>query len=356
MIYIVFRVILETLIGVISWLFVRKEYIPHINCKNTLVKINKIKNFSPSPWAPGPYSQTIYANIFIRKRHVYTRKETLKTDDSAYVSLDWKESNSMSENTPLVLICPGIAGHHESRMPVHYTDMFYDMGWRSVVYTRRGHGHNSLSSGRLPSYCDMDDMKLVVDHIVSEFPKSPKLILGFSMGGNLVMKYLCQENKDNRHFEAGICICCGFDIAKVIENISKNSVINRLVTGNLYKLLHLKTNDIKELDKILIKQFGFNSIDDYYKSVSCHMCYDDIETPLLIINSDDDPLTSPELSHTDIQYENEKIIVVTSPKGGHLGCLEGWRGTYWYDVLIKEFLNNFPVFFSKIDNQNIFNI
>ena len=60
-------------------------------------------------------------------------------------------------------------------------------------------------------HCDMEDMSTVVQHVHIRFPRATKLLVGFSAGANIVVKYLGAHFKENP-FAAAVSVCNGHEL------------------------------------------------------------------------------------------------------------------------------------------------
>jgi predicted alpha/beta-fold hydrolase len=293
--------------------------------------------------------------------------------DSVVVSIDWKESPAMIDTTPLVFICPGVASTRDTRTPLFYADAFLEKGWRSLVYTRRGHGGNSLlpTNGDLSkcqpyfTYCDINDLTDVIEHVVKQYPNAPKILVGISAGGNMVLKYI-GEQKGKHPFLGAVCVSSGQDVVHVAKGIKSMPLMNGMMLEFLRKIFIqriddvrtiarargvkldfdrlLKTNDILEFDaKLMLPLFPqYKTVEDYYASFTWYDSIKYIDVPFLALSAIDDPLIHPKAVNCALKasLKNKHIISIETEKGGHLGCLESWSGKSWHEHIICMFIDN----------------
>ena len=111
-------------------------------------------------------------------------------------------------------LCPGICNSSES---VYIRRVVYQaqfQGYRVAVLNHVGVLKNvNITSPRIFSYGNTDDYAGLIKDLSRRYPGTKFICVGFSMGGNLVTKYL-GEKRDNRPDEkivAGISACQGYD-------------------------------------------------------------------------------------------------------------------------------------------------
>ncbi|KXZ51358.1 hypothetical protein GPECTOR_13g846 [Gonium pectorale] len=216
-----------------------------------------------------------------------------------------------------------------------------------------------------PMHCDMDDMETVARHVHSAFPSAPKLLVGFSAGANVVVKYLgLQGNKENP-FVAAVSVCNGHELVPLTKEFLKRPVANTLMAQALQGLLKskyseveqictarglhvdfrgiLSTNNVRQFETELMLQLfpEFSDIDAYYAYNSCHEAFKDVSIPLLAMATCDDPLIHRDLTDHAVNASkgNPNVLSVRTNTGGHLGWLTGWNGRWWQQDVVFSFLD-----------------
>jgi predicted alpha/beta-fold hydrolase len=371
--------LLECVVGLLLWPF-NADLIAEtaqVTCMDTAKNIlilhamnDLLARFQPAPWAVRGVAQTLFASYNPNARYPYSRVESVVMSDSVHVLVHWKELNNLNDAAPIVFLCPGIAGCSNSRTVKTISDVMADHGWRSVVYTRRGHGQSSLlptehlsACKGFPVHCDVDDMADVVKHVRMQFPNAPMLLVGFSAGANLAVKYLGTRAAESP-FMCAVSVCNGHKLVPLTHDFIERPMANAIMTNALQgllaarlaemkqialaKTLHLdfdklrKTVNVREFEEMLMLPLNqqFNTLDDYYTANSCGDHMKDIRVPLLCMATSDDPLIGAELANHAViaSKTNPNIICVQTKRGGHLGWLSGWRGKWWMMDVIERFL------------------
>eukprot|EP01119_Soliformovum_irregulare_P020922 TRINITY_DN6849_c0_g1_i4.p1 TRINITY_DN6849_c0_g1~~TRINITY_DN6849_c0_g1_i4.p1 ORF type:complete len:256 (-),score=41.30 TRINITY_DN6849_c0_g1_i4:107-874(-) len=124
--------------------------------------------------------------------HVTYRSQIINTVDGGTLSLEWVESPSDTEATPTIVLVPGFEGGSISSYVKRAAHDMQRKGYRSVVINFRGYGGIPVTSGKYHNLSDISDLSLAFDGISTKFPKSPLIAVGYSMGANLLVKYLSE--------------------------------------------------------------------------------------------------------------------------------------------------------------------
>jgi hypothetical protein len=186
------------------------------------------------------------------------------------------------------------------------------------------------------------------------------LLVGFSLGGNLVLK-LAGEYGDQPPKEIiGLCaVSPSIDLSASADLIVKRSnwiyeqdfvrrLKRRIRTNHklypeLYDLSGLdETRTIREFDdRFTARAHGFANADDYYYRASSLRLIDRIHIPTLIIHAEDDPFI-PFAPLLDPAVVNNPYILVLAPQhGGHVAFLADDRKTdvdrFWAENRVIEF-------------------
>lgn len=199
-----------------------------------------------------------------------------------------------------------------------------------------------------------DDLDCVVMHARAKGYQEIYLI-GFSLGGNLTLKYL-GERKTYAEIKKAVVFSTPLDLYTSCVKISKPG--NRIYSNRFLKSLKEKVIrkssviaglDLKGIESIdtLIRfddQYtaplhGFQNAMDYYTKCSSIHFLDAISIPSLIVNARNDPFLS-ELCYPIAQFRNHTFIKIENPRhGGHVGFAQfNKNGLYWSEERALSFL------------------
>ena len=235
---------------------------------------------------------------------------------------------------------------------------FNQQGWRSVLMHFRGAGQELNRLPRAYHSGDTADLDFLMSTLNQREPGTKKVIVGVSLGGNVLLKWLGEQGHQST-INAAVAISVPFVL---------NKVANRMNTGfsRLYQT-HL-LNQFKEVfarkatlfknppdalkkaancncfwtfdDQVTAPLYGFNNVHSYYRECSSRKYLRHIATPTLIIHSLDDPFMTADALPTE-QELSDSVILELSKKGGHVGFITGNTiGTpvYWLDQRIPEYI------------------
>ena len=166
--------------------------------------------------------------------------------------------------------------------------------------------------------------------------------------------------------KAAMCVGNPFDLLKVSEEIQNKffGIYNKVLTENVKRKYnqHIETlkpigdklgvdlnetlqgtRTIRDLDEIVTcRQFGYNSVEEYYSKSSCRYTLKHIKTPTMFLNAQDDPIFDKVVIPYEEFLENDNLLLATTRGGGHIGFLKGIMNIeQWFTVPIFEYFSFF---------------
>lgn len=315
-------------------------------------------NFTPPWWARNPHLQTIFPRVFPIQKDLLVENERLKTDDGDFIELAWYRKAKVPKG--IVVIFHGLEGSIESHYAQSLIARLDKLGWWSVLMHFRGCGPTPNNLPRSYHSGDTGDARMLISELATRYPKLNKVAIGFSLGGNMLLKLL-GETPEQNVISSAVAVSPPFDLAMCSESIGKGfSKIyqNYLVTSmkkrfhekakshNYSELIGLDSEDISQLanffdfdDKITGPLHGFEGAHDYYAKCSSIGFLRDIETPTLILHAKDDPFMHPDIVPKCEQLSS-KVRLELSEKGGHVGFIYGkpWSHKVWLHDRIEQHL------------------
>jgi predicted alpha/beta-fold hydrolase len=317
-------------------------------------------SFSPAWWLKNPHCQTIAAKFFRRGHTINTTNETLELPDGDFVDLAWTEKVSPSCSRPIVAVLHGLEGSKNSHYAKGMLSAIKAQGWIGVLMHFRGcsgRPNRMAKSYHSGQTCDVDYFS---QYLADTYPDAKKAIIGFSLGGNVLTKYLA-EQKQNIYQAAGV-ICAPLDLSSCCDRINQGfsrvyqkylvdmlrvSTIEKINTNLLNNIdrKHLdKVRSIREFDQMITAPVnGFRDANHYYQQASGRDVLQQITTPCLIIHASDDPFLCHE-NTTAISVLPEQLTFEISAHGGHVGFITGknpLKPQFWLEQRIPEFLTRY---------------
>ncbi|KAG3140074.1 hypothetical protein PI124_g13992 [Phytophthora idaei] len=321
------------------------------------------KKFYPLWYLCNGHLQTLqlsWANEMDPTPAIPYERQLLDMPDGGVVSLDWAllPSSAKDDQVTLdqrvdaskktVLVLPGLtggSGEHYIRTAV---ERLNSLGWQCVVFNLRGCQDTPLRTPHLFCIAYTGDLRFVARYLTDKFNFTALIGLGFSMGSNVLVKYL-GEDGDQVRLTAGISVGNPFDMANCSKNIEgplfNRLTYSRVLSAGLNDLFFNRSNahevfrdypglDLEALKKVkkvsefdelfTIKHFNYKSVDKFYQDGSCVTRLPKVTVPLLCLNAEDDPISlATSLPTKDMVEANENIILCTTKSGGHLAFYEG---------------------------------
>jgi predicted alpha/beta-fold hydrolase len=297
--------------------------------------------FKPLPGLSSPHIQTIVAS--------FTRPGTpppsspllipLKDGDTLFCQVSTPPT--WQEHQQTVVMVHGLAGSINSNYMIRISRKFYEAGYRVVRVNLRGSGEGS-NFASLPYHGgSSEDVFIVVKHLKQLIPLSPIILLGFSLGGNIVLKLLGELGEEALSLiENTIAICSPIDLEKTIHLLAKpaNKLYHQFYLNQMLRQTQRWTkgreiSSLYEYDTFVTAPiWGFSSAEAYYRHSSSRFYIPNIKTPCYILLASDDPFVDPQqLLNIPLPPQ---MKVALCENGGHMGFL-GWTGRehtcFWLD-------------------------
>lgn len=286
------------------------------------------------------------------------RPETLELPDGDFVDLCW----SPGTKGPIVLVLHGLEGSIASPYAHGLLAALHTRGWRGVLMHFRGCSgrHNRLDRGYHSG--DTGDIRFMVRTLRARFPGTPLAAVGFSLGGNALLKYAGESGAETG-LSAVAAVSVPYLLAKGAARLDAG--FSRLYQWHLLHRLRRKIADkfrdreqevlgltaaqLQRLDNfwkfddaVTARLHGFNDVHDYYARSSSRQYLSGIRVPTLLIHASDDPFMTP-AALPDAAELAPCVTIELSERGGHVGFVSGhlpWRSRYWLEERIPGYLGN----------------
>ncbi len=293
--------------------------------------------------------ETIYPAL-LRSVDIAYRRERISTHDDDFLDFDWIQNN----NDKLVIISHGLEGNSTRAYIKGMARALAESGFDILAWNFRGCSEEMNRQLRFYHSGATEDLHCVVAHAIQKGYKEINLV-GFSLGGNLTLKYL-GERLPYPELRKAVAFSTPLDLYTSCIKISKpaNRIYsNRFLTSLKEKIIRKSKNisglDLKDIDKInnlilfddryTAPLHGFKNAIDYYSKCSSLQFLDSITIPTLIINAQNDPFLS-ERCYPAAAFRNHTLIRFENPlHGGHVGFAQfNKNGLYWSEERALSFL------------------
>ncbi|WP_158837977.1 YheT family hydrolase [Polaribacter sp. L3A8] len=312
-------------------------------------------NFTPSlPFKNGHFN-TMYRPLFMKDVCSFLRKR-ITTWDADFIDLDF----SLVGSKTIAILIHGLEGSSDSKYIASTSKHLNKKGLDTVCFNLRGcSGDDNLLLGTYHSG-KTEDVDFVVKHVSENYEYENIIIIGFSLGGNLTLKYIGEQSENiSSKIKGAIAVSVPVDIAsgevemerlknklylEIFFKTMKNKILekaHKFPEYNLDKDKLFKATKFKHLEHLYtVPVFGFESPEDYWKKSSSKPHLTKIKVPTLLINSKDDTFLSPACFPFDEAYNSEFFFLETPNYGGHCGFITSFKPTEntWLEQRIERFI------------------
>lgn len=317
--------------------------------------------FKPAWWLANAHAQTLYPVLTRRLSSPVDMMERFELPDGDFIDLAWA-INGVSKDSPVVIFLHGLGGDVNSKYVAGLLNAVNQCGWRGVLMHFRG---ASLEPNRLPRAYhsgDTADLDCWLRALDKREPRTKKAIVGISLGGNVLLKWLGEQGPQSL-VHAAVAVSVPFKLGLVADRI--NQGFSRIYQKHLLERLRSvfkrklenRADDFppscSKLDSIqcfwtfdenvTAPLNGFPHVHAYYREASSAQYLINIATPTLVIHALDDPFMTPAVV-PEPETLSKDITLELSQKGGHVGFISGHVPgvpVYWLDQRVPQFLQDY---------------
>ena len=305
---------------------------------------------------PGPHLQTLWSTFFRRRPKLALETERIKLDDGDFIDLLWRGDG---ESRPLVLILHGLEGSVRSHYAAGLIQRLDREGFDACFMHFRGCSGEPNRLDRGYHSGETGDLQQVVDHIDRRLGRPVEAAVGFSLGGNVLLKWLGEQGGD-APVRCAVAVSVPYRLADAAERMDQGfsrlyqrHLLSRMRRRYLTKFRDRPSPldvDVSKLqnfrqfdDAVTAPLHGFAGADDYYARSSSRQYLPAIRVPTLLIHAADDPFMFPDTAPTPDELP-ASVELALSPHGGHVGFVGGWlplRPRYWIDDRVSAWLHRY---------------
>ena len=332
--------------------------------------------FEPHPWLTSGHLQTIVGNFLPRPAFTLPAEaETVEVDpaDGSRVlcHCHWQPEPVRAARLTAVLL-HGLNGSSNSRYIRGVTARAWDAGMNVVRMNMRNCGGSEALTPTLYHSGRSGDVGTVVRHFTERFGLGRVALVGYSMGGNMVLK-LAGEWGARRPIVAVATVCPAIDLANCADALHEtpNLIYERHFLRALMKHFHHKgalfpgvyrsdnigpVRSIREFDqKIVAPHCGFSDADDYYYRAASARVIDGIAVPTLVLRAADDPFIRLIPETRKRIAANPNIELIEPRHGGHCAFLSRRSpdGVHWAETAVIRYLQSVTAATSGTDELRL---
>lgn len=313
-------------------------------------------NYIPPGIFKSSDASTIYAATLRKVELPLYERERIELSDGDFIDLDWSYSRINKPNK-LVILLHGLAGNTSRPYMKGMARAFNKNDWDAVAMNFRGCSEELNRFFRSYHAGASDDLAEVITHVLSLKKYSKIALVGFSLGGNMLMKYLGENRSlpDEIIGSVGVSVPCDLSGSLGAINRMRNFIYSKRFELNLKQHLNLRAekfpdhiqkkqisacNSLRDIDELYTSRaHGYKDASDYYKKTSALEFLEGIEKPVLLLSAANDSFLSPDCYPREIAENSENINLEISSFGGHVGFVTR-SNTYYHEKRALEFIES----------------
>ena len=299
------------------------------------------------------HANTMYPALLRKVEGVDYERERIGTPDGDFLDLDWSKVGSRQ----LLIALHGLegsAGRPYIRGMMRY---FNDQGWDGLGLNFRSCSGEPNRLLRTYHIGETGDLKLVIEHALQTGPYERIGLVGYSLGGNVVLKYLGEDpGQVAEEVVGGVAFSVPCDVKsanteidrwhnwhyrkRFLEGLNQKMEEKASRFPGQFQLPAQMPRDFREFDdKFTAPIHGFRSAEHYWTSSSAIHYIPDIERPALLVSAADDSFLSERCYPFKLAEPHSRFHLEVPRHGGHVGFVTRHpKGYYWTERRAYEFL------------------
>ena len=317
--------------------------------------------FKPNFFLKNRHLQTLYAPLFRKQATPQVELERFELDDGDFVDCYWHKEKP-NDKRPIVTLFHGLAGSFDSPYIQGVMSALDRKGFASVLMHFRGCSGEENRLPRAYHSGDTADAKAWIEHLKKSYPNTSLHAVGYSIGGNMLLKLLGEE-KSNTPLKSAVSVSAPMDLDICAKAINRGfakhyqahllkplkvTLVEKYNRFDMNSLLNMSQEEVKTIKTI--EEFderytapinGFSSAKDYYKKCSAKQFLKSIKIPTLIIHALDDPFMTQEILPKKDEEVSASVTLEVSKHGGHVGFVGGslFKPNYWLEERIADYFS-----------------
>ena len=311
------------------------------------------------------HASTIYASLLRQIPRIRFQRERIETPDGDFLDLDWSKTGSKK----LIIVLAGLEGKSNSLYSKAAIRYFNKRGWDAMGMNYRGCSGEPNRLLRGYHMGASDDVKLSVEHAIEKHRYEEIVLIGYSLGGNLALKYVGEAAHNMpAQVKATVSFSVPKDIQKSDERLNKwynwhylkwfmfplNRKANRKKRQfpeklKSYKGFFMSGNFVYFDTYFTAPANGFETVEDYWQASSCKPYLLDIKIPSLVVSSTNDTFISENCYPIKEAKANPFLFLEIPQYGGHCGFIRRFfEKEWWMEERAFEFVESLE---GKADQQ-----
>lgn len=306
--------------------------------------------YRKGPWSFSGHMETVLRAFKPVQAISLNQNYILTLRDGDFVELHWYAPGANN----LVILTHGLEGSASSGYMVQLADTLTTHGYTVLAWSMRGCGLQLNDLPRAYHSGETMDLDEVVKHAEDKGYKKI-LLVGFSLGGNITLKYMGEMAGQRPSVAGAVAISVPCDLASAAQQLTqrKNLIYHQYFLRKLKSKLKAKAQKHPELRPLIQKHIrtlvdfdevytgpihGFESAAHYYHTNSANQFLAQITKPTILLNALNDPLLTEACFPIEQARLSAYLHLITTEAGGHVAFTQDWALTLiYYHRLILDF-------------------
>lgn len=312
--------------------------------------------FKPAWWLKNPHMQTLWAEIMRKRVEIPLVTERFELADGDFLDLSWSQQGC----DETVMLLHGLGGSVDSPYMRGMMAALNAMNYNTVAVHFRGCSNEPNRLTQMFHGGQTEDLTELIDSLVAKTKPKKLYAIGFSIGANILLKYL-GELGNNAPLSGAAAISTPFSLESTQASLSsgfakvyQHFLLTKIKVAVLKKFIMQDNDDINLLSVALAKDMkhfddlvtapmhGFKDAADYYLKASSISYLDRIAIPTLIVHAKDDPFL-PEAAIKWPDNLSSMVELILCENGGHVGFVAGdspQTTEYWLESVVPQFIDH----------------
>ncbi|WP_255518022.1 YheT family hydrolase [Fulvivirga sp. M361] len=298
---------------------------------------------------------TVIPSILREVSDIHYVRERIDTPDDDFLDLDWLTASSGT----LAVITHGLEGSSNRPYVLGMGKYLYQNGIDVLAWNCRSCSGEINRQARFYHHGETQDIELVISHALQTRAYKAVVLIGFSMGGSITLKYLGENaHLVPKEVKTGVAISVPTDLRSSADQFEKAHMA--FYRKRFLKKLELKVkvkaqlypDKIEYLDFSKIRAFrhfdntytaplhGFTDANDFYEKASAQNYIPGIRVPFLLINALNDPFLTPQCFPRSLARDHPLFHLEIPDYGGHVGFTRYNSSISYMEMRTYEFAKN----------------
>jgi uncharacterized protein len=318
-----------------------------------------VTDYAPARWLPGAHAMTVFASVARLHPRPRARRERWELPDGDFLDVDLL--GAPPSDAPALVILHGLEGSSRAPYVRGLAALALRAGLAPVAVNFRGCSGTPNRLARSYHSGDTGDLAHVVRGLAARRPGRPIVLCGFSLGGNVVVKWLGERGDDlPPEVRGGAAISVPFDLARAARALDAAGFWSLVYRERFLRKLRAKALEKARrfpgsLDPAVIRAadtfaafdaavtaplHGFPSAEAYWAECSGARFVPGVRRPLLLVAAVDDPIVPGDTVPVEAARANPAVTLVATEAGGHVGFVAGspfWP-SFWAEARAAAFV------------------